>query len=305
VKQEIIMRRITLLALIIGFSIPLLTPSRAQAQNPRTWVSGIGDDSSVNCARTAPCKTFPTAMLKTADGGEINCADSGSFGSININKSLTIDCQELHGSILAAGTYGVTINALNITVNLRNLNLIGVGTGTIGINILNGARINVENVTIEGFTQQGVFDARGGFGGMLTLKNTTVRNNIGAGVKAFSPGQSGTVLENVHLVSNGYGVHAGNGNNVILNRSVVSTNTTAGIQSDAGSQIVVDSTVISHNTTGISPQGSVRLTNSDIMFNGTGISGVSTSYGNNRIFGNISAGTAPGVGAVSTDHGQQ
>jgi hypothetical protein len=302
VKQEIIMRRIALLALAIAFSTSLLAP--ALAQNGRSWVSGIGDDSA-NCQRLTPCKTFAGAQPKTLNGGEINCADSASYGPITIVQSLTIDCQDVHGSILAVGTFGVTVNALNITVNLRNLNIIGVGSGTIGISVVNGARINVENVTVEGFTQQGVYDSRSGFGGMLTLKNTTVRNNAGAGVKTFSPGQSGTVLENVHLVSNLYGVHVGNGNNTILNRSVLATNGNSGIQADAGSKVVVDSSLISHNTTGITAPGTVQLTNSDVTFNGIGISGVTTSYGNNRIFGNASAGTAPSVGPVSTDHGQQ
>jgi hypothetical protein len=39
--------------------------------------------------------------------------------------------------------------------------------------------------------------------------------------------------------------------------------------------------------------------------NTTGASGAFTSFGNNRIFGNTSAGTAPIVGAPSSDHGEQ
>jgi len=42
----------------------------AQAQATRTWVSGVGDDANP-CSRTAPCKTFPGAISKTAAGGEI------------------------------------------------------------------------------------------------------------------------------------------------------------------------------------------------------------------------------------------
>ncbi|HEV7644335.1 MAG TPA: hypothetical protein VGO50_10370 [Pyrinomonadaceae bacterium] len=36
-----------------------------QAQAPRTWVSGLGDDTNP-CSRTAPCKTFAGAISKTA-----------------------------------------------------------------------------------------------------------------------------------------------------------------------------------------------------------------------------------------------
>src|SRR6266550_3615468 len=42
----------------------------AQAQATRTWVSGVGDDPNP-CSRTAPCKTFPGAISKTAPGPEI------------------------------------------------------------------------------------------------------------------------------------------------------------------------------------------------------------------------------------------
>jgi hypothetical protein len=47
------------------------------------------------------------------------------------------------------------------------------------------------------------------------------------------------------------------------------------------------------------------FSNSEISFNGTGISTASTSFGNNRIFGNTAAGTVPTLGAASSDHGQQ
>src|SRR5687768_8978735 len=83
--------------------------SLANAQATRTWVSGVGDDVNP-CSRTAPCKTFAGAISKTATNGEINCLDPGGFGTINITKSITIDCEDTQGSILAAGTTGVIIN---------------------------------------------------------------------------------------------------------------------------------------------------------------------------------------------------
>jgi hypothetical protein len=306
VKQEIIMRRIALLALIVGFSIPSPTPSSAQALNARSWVSAtIGDDSAV-CSRTAPCKTFAGAIPKTGAGGEINCLDAGSYGGVTILKTITIDCSQVLGTILASGTFGIAISANDITVTLRNLSIDGTGTGTIGINITAGARVNVENVVITGFTQQGIYDARLGFGAMLTIKDSTIRYNFGAAaVKAIARGPSGVVLENTHMVSNTYGVQAGSGNDFVVRGSVMAANLTAGVQADTGSRVLLDGAMITHNATGISPQGTVQLANSNILYNTTGISGPSTSYGNNRIFGNTSAGTAPSVAAASTDHGQQ
>ena len=65
--------------------------SIAQAQAPRTWVSGVGDDANP-CSRTAPCKTFAGAISKTAVNGEINCLDPGGYGAVTVTKSVTIDC---------------------------------------------------------------------------------------------------------------------------------------------------------------------------------------------------------------------
>src|ERR1700694_4624253 len=64
--------------------------SAAQAQATRTWVSGVGDDANP-CSRTAPCKTFPGAMSRTAAGGETDPLEPGGFGTLTITKAITID----------------------------------------------------------------------------------------------------------------------------------------------------------------------------------------------------------------------
>src|SRR5580692_9910131 len=89
------------LSLLVSF---LADPAIAQAT--RTYVSGIGDDTT-NCSRTTPCKTFPGAISKTAAGGEINCLDSGGFGAVTITKSMTISCEAGTAGVLVAGTNGI------------------------------------------------------------------------------------------------------------------------------------------------------------------------------------------------------
>ncbi len=116
---------------------------------------------------------------------------------------------------------------------------------------------------------------------------------------------SGAVIENVSSAENGFGIAVATGNNVVISRSVMSANVTAGIEADSGGQVMVDNTEISHNGIGVQPGGTIELANSDIVFNSTGISGATTSFGNNKIFGNTNPGTAPSVGAASSDHGQQ
>ena len=68
----------------------LVQVSPMQAQAPRTWVSGFGDDANA-CSRTAPCKTFAGAIGKTAVAGQIHVLDSGDYGAVTITKSVTID----------------------------------------------------------------------------------------------------------------------------------------------------------------------------------------------------------------------
>jgi hypothetical protein len=70
-------------------------------------------------------------------------------------------------------------------------------------------------------------------------------------------------------------------------------NATAGVEADPGGQVYVDNTEIANNGIGVQAYGNVALGNSGIVSNTTGISGTTSSYGNNRIFANFSAGTAP------------
>src|SRR5687767_15444373 len=124
-----ISKRIALVGAIVaatafGYAAP------ASAQATRTWVSGVGDDVNP-CSRTAPCKTFAGAISKTATDGEINCLDPGGFGAVNITKSITIDCEDTQGSILAAGTTGVIVNATTTSrIRLRGISINGAGSGT-------------------------------------------------------------------------------------------------------------------------------------------------------------------------------
>src|SRR5438128_11520577 len=106
----------------------------------RTWVSGVGDDVNPG-SRTAPCRTFAGALSKTADGGEIDVLDPGSFGTVTITKSLTIDGTGGFAAILASGTTGIIINAAGIDVTLRGLQINGTGAGVTGIRIVAAGRV--------------------------------------------------------------------------------------------------------------------------------------------------------------------
>ena len=200
------------------------TPAQAQA---RTWVSGVGDDVNP-CSRTAPCKTFAGAISKTAAGGEINCLDPAGYGAVTITKSITIDCGETHGSILASDLNGVNINDSasgfpgTIRVVLRGLSINGAGqgssqaqgspgTGSVGVNFTSGASLYMEDVYIQNFnasTALGVRFAPSG-SARLMMDNVTVANSgsgsTGGGIRIQPTGAAGNAratLSRVRLVGN-------------------------------------------------------------------------------------------------------
>lgn len=303
------MRRIALLLLVFGCLAPIFASAPAHAQATRTWVSGVGDDANP-CSRTAPCKTFAGAISKTATGGEINCLDPGGFGGVTIIKSITLNCTGTFGSILVAGTPGITINApAGSIVILRGLQITGVrGTptpGTIGVRILAAAVVSIEDCVITQFGQQGIADTRTDANAELFIRNTVVSQNAGSGI-AFAAASNKVQIENTSSINNLFGLAVGGGTLVMATRSVFSGNATAGIEADPGGGINIDSSAIANNGTGIQSSNNIRLSNTDVSFNGTGITGTTVSFGNNRITGNGSPGTAPTpAGAASPAVGQQ
>ena len=289
----------------------------AHAQATRTWVSGVGDDANP-CSRTAPCKTFAGAISKTAINGEINCLDPGGFGAVTITKSITLDCHEVFGSILVAGT-----NAINVpfdsladaakTVNIRNLNFDGFAQGLTAINVTGAAantQLNIEDVMIDGFkggAATGINDSR--TNGSLTITNTTVRDNGGTGISlGGGSGLLRATLNRVKMTNSVSGLSLKAGAAVHVGNSEISSNLTNGVLMASGSQLNLDSSIISHNGTGInnSAGGTVRISNNDFSFNsGAGLSGTILTYSNNRFSNNGGGGTLSPIGGPSNPTGQQ
>jgi hypothetical protein len=294
------MRRIALLAIAAGFVTPLLASAPASAQATRTWVSGVGDDVNP-CSRTAPCKTFAGAISKTAGGGEINCLDPGGFGGVTTIKAITFNCGYTLGSILVAGVPGITVNAgVNDKVTIRGIQITGVNQtatpGTIGVRILGGLAVSIEDSVISNFGQSGILDSRTAGHTKLFIRNSVISNNTGTGINLGATNLSFTEIENVSSINNLFGLAAITGNSALIRRSVFSGNSDTGIEADAGAQIDVNDSAISHNSNnGIQPTGTIRLSNSDLTFNTTAVALGSTggqTYGNNRIAGNGATGPA-------------
>jgi hypothetical protein len=100
-----------------------------------------------------------------------------------------------------------------------------------------------------------------------------------------------------------FGVAAVTGNSATVKRSVLAGNNDTGVETDAGAQIDVDDNSITNNTTGVQANGTIRLSNSDILYNGTAVTGAGSpqTYGNNRVAGNA----ALDIALVAASPGQQ
>ncbi|APG10497.1 hypothetical protein BKD09_19395 [Bradyrhizobium japonicum] len=70
--------------------------------------------------------------------------------------------------------------------------------------------------------------------------------------------------------------------------------------------LTFDATTISFNTIGIKQVGgSVNLSNNDLSFNSTGVSGTVSSHSNNRFTNNGAGGTITPIGSTTNPTGLQ
>jgi hypothetical protein len=256
------MAKSSFLAVLLGtlFVVGLAT-APAHAQATRTWVSGVGDDANP-CSRTAPCKTWPGAISKTAAGGEIDALDPGGFGVVTITKAITLDGGGgIVASILAAGSNGINVSAgANDVVILRNLRLNGVAQtvtpGITGVVINSAAKVIIEKCDIFDFGTLAVSVVPTAGTLFLKIQETTMNGN-GAGI-TIKPTGGATVnalLELVHLDANGGGLKVdgtgGGTSKVAIMNSSLSLSGANGINAVSGTaNVTVDvmNSVIANNT---------------------------------------------------------
>ena len=301
------------------FLLALLAFGQVHAQATRTWISGFGDDANP-CSRSAPCKTFPGAISKTAANGVIDVLDPGGFGGVTITKSITLENVGEIGGVLTSGTNSITINGNNIIVVLRGLSVEGLGSlgnSLAGVKFINGAQLIVENCDISNFTSSSAgngiaFTPSGA--ATLIVRNSTLHNDgttfdssnpndptyAGAGI-LIAPTGSGSataVLDNVRLIGGtNNGLQVFGPATVVVSNSTIGNNANHGIWAIGTSGAVgmtLENVVVSGNPqAGIFAEGAgavVRLSNSTITGSTQGIrassGGSIVSFGNNRLIGN-------------------
>jgi hypothetical protein len=305
-----IMRCFDLPILAAVLLLPLLASAPANAQATRTWVSGVGDDANP-CSRTAPCKTFAGAISKTAPAGEINCLDPGGFGAVTVTKSMTISCEAGTAGVLVAGTNGIVFaGGVNDYLFLKGLDIEGVGSGLNGILFNSGAFLHVEDTVIRHFIGSGILIQPNQTAGFEILRTTTFDNGngtTGSGVRVFpSSGTTSGVIDRVVADRNTFGIAAdGTGGAaavmVDIRDSTAQKSNQAGIiaaTTAAPTSVMVTRTSSSYNTIGLQTSGAgatMRVGESVVTGNGTGVSGTVFSYVTNQLNGNTTDGTLTAI----------
>ena len=323
--MTMISKRKVLAAMLLAAGGIWAAPASAQAT--RTWVSGVGNDADP-CSRTAPCRTFAGAIIKTAPGGEINCLDPGGYGGLTINKSLSIVCDYTEGGALVAGAgvHGIIINAAATdTVFLSGIDFFGVGTATNGVRILVAAAVHIQNSNIRRFNAtSGVgVHIRPSVATQVTITNTTIADNgtatTGGGIVIQPTGAGGSarvVLRNVRVQNNlnnqlrvDTAGNTGSGISLLVENSqfIGGTNGIQVGQANATTSVagmIVDSFIAMCSGVGLDVNGgsstTLRVGNTTITGCATGVDvggGTINTYGNNRNDGNGAPGafTLPAI----------
>jgi nitrous oxidase accessory protein NosD len=200
----------------------------------RSWVSGTGDDANP-CSRTKPCKTFAGALPKTAAGGVIGCLDPGGYGTVVIQKSITLKCSDTDAGILAAGTNAIVIDAADTDkVTLKGFDINGAGTGAqtalVGIKVLHAATVHILDSEITRF-KTGVYVGGSSSKPRAIIANTHIHDN---GIGVFTGPRSDTV--DAVLTTLHDNVIADNGCGVVTSSAGASTNTPDVGVSECGSE---------------------------------------------------------------------
>lgn len=298
------MRKLNFALSAVAFLI--LTAAPASAAFSRTYVSTAGNDLN-DCSLASPCRFFSGAVPKTLTGGEIVALTNGDYGSVTVNKSLTLMAAPgVHAAL------GRNVNENVVTVNagtkgvvvLRNLYISRISTGGNGIVVTAAGAVHVENCTVARFT--------GDNGQGITVTSSTVQTFIkdsfirDNGFGIFASGRmliDNTRIENNNSTGFGFGLGVSAGAKVTIRGSTVSGHSVGlSLQLSNNAVLTVEDCVIFNNKdagiaiVSIEPGGTVRVSNSVVTQNGIGFSnntGVFESRGNNTVRGNTTNTSGP------------
>ncbi len=306
-------RSIFFLFFAVAMCICAMT-TQAQAQATRTWVSGVGDDANP-CSRTAPCKTFAGAVSKTADCGEIDALDPAGYGTITLTKGIKIDggggeAGQVASILATSGVPGVTINNTSATCLfdvLRNLDINGIQSGGVGVNVVAGKNLSIENVDIENMTAQCINFQPVNAMNLIVYSSNLENCTTGGIVASTTSGINHVNVEKSTIQRSGVGLTVHANTNASVHNTMINNNPSGGVLADTNgtAQVMLDLSQISNNQAfGVhSTSGAfIRMANSSVTYNnGIGLladaGGNILTWGNNWVDGNTPGGGRTGLNA--------
>jgi hypothetical protein len=310
------------LTLLSTIAITIAASLPAQAQRARVFVSVNGNDGNP-CTAVSPCRTFQAAHDAVLAEGEISVLDTGGYGTLIINKAISIVAIGVQASIAVPsfGT-GITINAnFGDSVSLRGLILDGQGNGENGIVFNTGLSLEVVDCVVRNMVAAGLtFSAKATTTQQLIVSNsyfagnhedgvhiqttnlgtlaaaidrTTFYGNQGNGLAVNGAGGSGGLFV---AVTDSVAANNGNNNSGVAGGFCVAS----GLGFGSVSNLSLTHCLVEGNIIGISSFGSrstLWLAQSTLTANATGFSingGLISSYGDNYITAN-----GPNIGSLT------
>src|SRR5262249_18082083 len=136
-----------------------------------------------------------------------------NFGIVTITKSVTLDCPG--GMIVqpAAASPAVAVITAGIIVVLRGLSIEGVRTGIVGVRIVAGSKLHMEDCSVSGFVNALNVLPPAGATTDVVVRNSSFSDNTGASVNVFASGSgiANVTFSNVRVDNNRAGLLASSG----------------------------------------------------------------------------------------------
>jgi hypothetical protein len=303
----------TIAAALLSIAAMQASPALAQ----RVFVAAQGSDGNP-CSFALPCRTFQHAHDAVAAGGEIDVLDPAGYGALTITKSISIQGHGFAGISVPRNGAGIDIVAgASDVVHLNGLLIDGgAGAGVIGIRVLTGKSLVIENVVERGAQNGLSYNSTAATPQTLAVSDSTFADNASYGITVKTVGSAAitATLDRVGLYGNGVNGLWVIGNDGFGALNVAVTDSTAAgngytgfsaMSAPGGSVITLALArcTSSGNLNGVAVDGSIatmRLAQSTVTGNNVGYSvsgGAIASYGDNRIDSNGS--NSGSLGAVA------
>jgi hypothetical protein len=242
-------------AFLLTLIVTALASMPAHAQ--RVFVSGLGLDTNP-CTVAQPCRTFQQAYNTAPANGEIDVLDPAGYGPLTISHGISVQAHGFGGITQTASCATCAAITVSVTtsdpVTLNGLLLDGADTGSFGINITSGPSVQILNSVVRHFIV-GILDNTATNASHLLIEDTIASDNSNAGILVFpASGSVNATLSRITANNNSTGVNTNSNTNTTIANSVMSNNSTVGLQSNGGVTWLAK-TVISGSMAGVNLTG--------------------------------------------------